>query len=487
MIDRLRNWILCLGVLLLSLSQSFAQSNKRPNILFIAVDDLRPQLKCYGETYMHTPNLDKLAAGGRLFHRHYVQVPTCGASRYALLTSTRPAVGTSWNNGAFAKLSTKKTDQPQTFPEFFRRKGYRTVCIGKISHQADGRKYGYNGKGSGDPEVPFAWDEVGAPYGKWGYGWSAFFGYANGLNRMTYDKASPVEAGDVDDEGYVDGLIAKAAVTKLKELKTRKQPFLLAVGFYKPHLPFVAPKKYWDMYKRSDIPLSPNPKKPTKINSNSWHNSGECFGARYKSAKWSRDEKTARLLRHGYFAAVSYVDAQIGKVLDALEELGMSEDTIVIVWGDHGWHLGDHAIWGKHSNFERSARSTLILKAPMLKLKAGPTDAIVETVDLYPTLVDLCGYPIPKPLTGSSLRPVLENARHPGKEAAFTYWRGGTSMRTDRYRLVMYKKGKPQYELYDHQTDPNEINNIADKQMERVRAMLPLLQKNHPMMQAQSE
>lgn len=459
------------------------QNTRRPNILFIAADDLRPQLGCYGETYMHTPHLDQLAKTGRLFHRHYVQVPTCGASRFAMLTSQRPDLYANWNNGAFSKLKRKKTADPQTFAEFFRRNKYKTICIGKISHQCDGRMFNYDGKGSGEPEVPFAWDEVGAPYGKWGYGWSAFFGYANGLNRANWKDSTPVEAGNVDDEGYVDGLIANAAVAKINELAKTKQPFLLAVGFYKPHLPFVAPKKYWDLYDRDKIPLSPNGEKPTDICKNSWHNSAECFGARYHSGQWPRNEKTARLLRHGYFAAVSYVDAQIGKVLAALKETGLDDNTIVIVWGDHGWHLGDHAIWGKHSNFERSARSTLIIRAPNMPMPGLPTDALVETVDLYATLVDVTGLPMPKGLAGKSLKPILQNPKHPGKEAAFTYWRGGTSMRTDRYRLVIYGKGKENcIELYDHQTDPNETRNIAKSHANIVAELRPLLERNAPTM-----
>jgi len=481
----MRRLLFLLALFLLATVSSVHKSvaaAERPNVLFIAVDDLRPQLNCYGNEFMHTPNMDRLAAQGTLFRRHYVQVPTCGASRYALLTGRRPNVGERWSNGAFRKLKRKRTAQPQTFPEFFRRNGYTTVSIGKISHQPDGHIYNYNGTGSGKVEVPFAWDDVGAPYGKWKYGWGAFFGYANGLHRANYDGASPVEAAKVDDDGYPDGLIAESAVKKLQRLSRQDEPFLLAVGFYKPHLPFTAPKRYWDLYERDKIPLSPNPERPTGINPASWHRSGECFGARYNSGNWPRNEKTARLLRHGYFAAVSYVDAQVGKLLDAVQRLQLADNTIVVLWGDHGWHLGDHAMWGKHTNFERAARSALIIRVPGMSQRGrnNETDALVETVDLYPTLLDVCGYTVPEHLAGASLRPVIKNPQHPGKDAAFTYWRGGTSMRTERYRIVSYRKGTPRVELYDHKTDPHETRNVAEKQPKIVKRLLSQLNTNQP-------
>jgi len=293
----------------------------RHNVLFIAIDDLRPQLNCYGEKYMVTPHLDKLAAGGRRFERHYVQAPTCGASRYALMTGLRPSTPRSMDNGAFADLAEPTPERPESMAHLFRRHGYRTVCLGKISHQPDGRVFSYDGRGDGHLELPHSWDEVGAAPGKWETAWNAFFGYADGSARVP-GKTPAFEAADVEDEGYPDGLLAGAAVEKLRELKDK--PFFLAVGFYKPHLPFNAPRKYWDLYDRDEIPLSPNPEAPAHIDiKRSLHGSGEMFGSyrhpeRGGAGKRISDDY-ARTLRHAYFAAVSYADAQAGKLLDELE------------------------------------------------------------------------------------------------------------------------------------------------------------------------
>lgn len=444
-----------------------ARAASPPNILFIAIDDLRPQLGCYGHDYMHTPRLDRLASQGRLFTRHYVQVPTCGASRFALLTGLRPSRTKAFGNDAFNRLSRDETEEAQTFPERFRRAGYTTVCIGKISHQPDGRVFTYEGKGDGREEVPFAWSRLATPYGKWKYGWGAFFGYADGRGRTFHPHPTPTEAADVDDDGYPDGLLAAAAVKELGALRRDGEPFLLAVGFYKPHLPFNAPKKYWDLYDPAKLPSSPNPDKPADIDPRSWHNSGEMFG-RYKHPDGRRvDDAHARHLRHGYFACVSYIDAQVGKVLDALDRLGLAENTIVVVWGDHGYHLGDHNIWGKHSNFERAVHSALIMRTPGsfdMAHRGRASDAVVESLDLYPTLTDLCGLTAPPNLDGQSLRAALADPQHPGKTAALSYWRGGTTLRTDRWRLTVYppdKNGETTIELYDHNNDPHETRNVA--------------------------
>jgi len=452
---------------------------RRPNVLFIAVDDLRPQLGCYGEGIMVTPNFDRFAATARLFRRQYVAMPTCGASRCALLTGQRPRSRQRMGNGAFGSLSRKRTAQPQSMPELFRRNGYRTVSLGKISHQPDGHVFTYTGGGDGHEEVPFAWDEVTGPKGKWKTAWNAFFGYADGSSRTYNPKATATECADVGDDGYPDGNTASAAVEKLTALARGSQPFFFGVGFFKPHLPFTAPKKYWDLYDRDKIPMSPVPEKPEGINPSSWHGSGECFNRKYNLPASKRsDPATRRLLRHAYFAAVSYVDAQVGKVLDALEKLRLADNTIVVVWGDHGWHLGDHDIWGKHTKYEWALRSALMVRTPGMPKPGKATDALVEAIDLYPTLAGLCDLAPPGTVEGVSLAPVLRDPGATVKDRAFGYWRGGVTMRTDRWRITAHAKGKPTVELYDHRADPHEARNVAADNPDVVARLLPALRRH---------
>ena len=461
------------------------RSGEPYNVLFIAVDDLRPELGAYGEAHMVTPALDRLAAEGRLFRQHYAQAPTCGASRYALLTGNRPRSADHLSNEALVRLLPREEQEgPESFAHLFRRNGYYTAAVGKVGHYPDGRVYTYEGEGDGRAEMPFSWDESGGPAGKWGTAWNAFFGYADGTNRnQQRGRMPPFEMADVADDSYPDGLIAEAAVEKLGELKDRR--FLLAVGFLKPHLPFTAPKRYWDLYDRDRIELSPNPDEPMANNPAAVHDSNEMFG-NYghpveKGAAGKRiDDEYARTLRHAYFAAVSYVDAQVGKVLHELDRLGLADKTIVVVWGDHGWHLGDHTIWGKHSTFERALRSTLIVRVPGMAAPGAPTDGLVETVDLYPTLADLADLTPPPGLSGTSLAPLLEDPDHPGKDGAFGYWARRRTLRTEHFRITRYDEGDPRIELFDHRTDPHETTNVAAAHPEVVAELLLQLDANHP-------
>jgi len=467
-------------------TQAEIPESNRYNVLLICVDDLRPELGCYGETVIKSPNIDKLAETGRCFMRHFVQVPTCGASRYALLTGRRTSESGGSGNGAFTGGSSGLKREPQTsgaqtLPEIFRRSGYTTAMIGKISHQPDGRVFGYNASGDGREEMPGAWDRYLTPYGQWKRGWGIFFAYADGRHREDRSGYRPVmEFTAEKDTDLPDGLLAEAAIDAIDDLAANKsdQPFFLAVGFFKPHLPFVAPKPYWDMYEGVDIPAVPNPTGTSGYG----HGSGECFKYQFpfdKSARPLSAEK-ARQLKQAYYACVSYVDVQIGKVLDQLEKSGLADNTVVALWGDHGWHLGEHAVWGKHTPLERSLRSPLIIRVPGMKQPGRSTDALCETVDILPTLVDVCRPTKPQScfkLGGTSLAPALADPSATVKDAAYGYWSGRT-VRTDRYRLIAKPAGGDGYksiELYDHQEDPLETKNIADDNPELTEQLLKKL------------
>lgn len=461
-------------------SGASAQSRKHPNVVFIMVDDLRPDLHCYGNPVIHSPNIDMLAAEGCLFTKQYAVVPTCGASRCAILTGLLPRSTAALSNEACVTFLSGKppTDDPRTFVANLKKNGYYTVGIGKISHYPDGYVYPYLGKKSNQLELPYSWDEMLLNPGKWHNGWNAFFGYADGTNRNAlHAQVKPYEHADVSDEGYPDGLTADLAIRKLDELKKRKQPFFLAVGFFKPHLPFNAPEKYWDLYKDSEISLTPSPDIPQGINRASLApGSGELNGYRLGDEKPTLDAPASasysRELRHAYYACVSYADAQVGKVLSELKKSGLDKNTIVVLWSDHGWHLGDDRIWGKHTLFEWALRNVLIVKAPGMK-KGVRTDAVVSSADIYPTLMELCHVPMPHKTDGKSFVPLLKRPGQSWNNVAYSYYLNGISMRTDRYRLTKYfRKQQPQVELYDHQVDPYENKNIASSHPEIVDSLM---------------
>jgi arylsulfatase A-like enzyme len=461
-------------------------SAQKPNFLFICVDDLRPELGCYGAGYIRSPNIDRLASVGALFTNQYVQVPTCGASRCCVLTGMYPkTTGHLENEACRTYLSEKpETELPETFIHHLRRSGYRTVGIGKISHYVDGLLYGYNDPVGTEYELPHSWDEMLFNPAGWGTGWNAFFGYADGSNRQSRKKqVKPYEMGEVDDSGYPDGLTADLAIQKLGELAKKDQPFFLAVGFFKPHLPFNAPKKYWDLYDESTLPLSPNPYLPVNVNRASLHNSSEFngyqLGEEDATLNGPLSDAYARKVRHAYFACVSYVDAQIGKLLDQLDHLGVAENTVIVLWGDHGWHLGDQLVWGKHTVFERALNSALIIKVPGKK-QGIRVNQVVSAVDIYPTIIDLSGLKMPVKTDGKSLVPLLNNPKARWDNVSYSYFLNGISMRTERYRLTKYfRQAEPSIELFDHQSDPNETRNIAADQVDVVNELLPVLEKGN--------
>ena len=451
------------------------------NVLFIFVDDLRPELGCYGNNYIHSPNIDNLASQAIVFKKQFVTVPTCGASRGSILTGKLPRNVNDLSNEAFEhkKAENKEKGTPESFVHVLRNNGYYTVGIGKISHSPDGYNYKYLEPRGTELELPLSWDEMLLNAGKWGTGWNAFFGYSNGTNRNELKGVvKPFENAAVDDESYPDGLTAKLAVGKLQELAVKNQPFFLGVGFFKPHLPFNAPQKYWDLYDESKIALTPSPAIPEHVNPASFHQSAEFNGYKLGDEKASLSKPLsdayARKLRHGYYASVSYVDAQIGKVLAELKKLNMDKNTIVVLWGDHGWHLGDDRVWGKHTISEYALRSPLIIKVP--GYKGGYSDKIVSSIDLYPTLMELCRVKQPYKTDGKSLLPLLKNPNNKTWDnVAYSYYRKGITVRTDNYRFTKYfRKEQPTYELYDHSADPYENKNIAEAHPDIVKNLLPI-------------
>ncbi|MEM6346054.1 MAG: sulfatase [Bacteroidota bacterium] len=482
------NWVQILGCSLLINFLACTQAPEQkslPNILFIAIDDLRPSLGCYGNTEVHSPVMDQLAAEGAVFLNHFTQVPTCGPSRHCLLTGNRPRNRAELRNNIFEETIAKATAEgevPESFVHLLRQNDYHTVGIGKISHSADGLVYGYEDSVSTVKEMPFSWDEFLFDAGKWQTGWNAFFAYASGENRQSFEKeVKPYERGAVDDLGYPDGLTANLAIQKLKELKQQDKPFFMGVGFFKPHLPFNSPEKYWELYERDSLTIASNPSLPQDVDLLSLHGSSEFnqyqLGEEKASLQQSVSDDYARKLYHAYYACISYVDAQLGRVLAELEAQGLADNTIIVLWGDHGWHLGHQRVWGKHTIFENALRSSLIVKLPEQVQKGIKVPTIVETVDIYPTLMELCEIKIPHQIDGESFASLLTNPEaQAAKTHAYGYFRNGITLRTDQYRLTKYfREAMPNIELYDHHNDPDESLNIAADNPEIVAQLMPLL------------
>lgn len=446
-----------------------ADSADQPNVLFIAVDDMRVELGCYGDTIVKSPNIDRLASWGTRFENAYCQQSVCNPSRASVMTGLRPTTL------GICNLETHFREvlpDIVTLPQLFQQRGYFTQNIGKIYH--NWRQDDFKGD-------PLSWSTP------------AVMHYANHGADVPMVEPAPkalidlprAQMFDVPDEAYFDGRIADLAVTALKEravaARTEGEPFFLAVGFWKPHAPFNAPKKYWDMYERTEIaPASPN-RPPTNVPAIAMHDSREIrrgFKAR-PNRRPNSDEAIA--LRHGYYAAISYVDAQIGKLLDSAEELGLRENTIIVFWSDHGYHLGEKTLWAKTSNFELDAHVPMLIAGPGCRPNSS-SDAVVELLDLYPTIADLAGIEPLQGLEGDSLQSILSGDENHVSDIAFTTHPRpaypdrqtgpeamGYSMRTDRYRYTEWrdaKTGKPiAREFYDHESNPDESENVISSSL----------------------
>ncbi len=498
-------WLLiCVGIVGCSMTGRAVFGEQQKNVLFIAVDDLRPELGCYGDRDVISPNIDKLAARGMVFDRAYCQQAVCNASRASLLTGLRPDTLKVWD------LRTDfRTTRPKsvTLPQCFKQQGYHTVAIGKIFHNTL-------------PD-PVSWSEP-----KWnveGYPFDPDAVYRSPASlawldqrRQTlvqqgdaqrhidrfgkwYLKAHATEAIDVADNAYFDGAQTDHVIAQLDRLKQNGSPFFLAIGYYRPHLPFNVPKRYWDLYRRESIRLADpgtlSPQAPTMaINTMRELRGYVDFRQAPRPDEGPLDESQARLLKHGYLASVSYIDAQIGRLWQALEQRELTDNTIVVLWGDHGWKLGEHQSWCKMTNYEIDTRVPLLVVAPNADHPGRSCRRLVEFVDVYPTLCQLAGIAAPAELEGTSLVPLLNNPDRPWKSAAFSQflregvWAApdgveymGYAVRTERYRYVEWRRWDDSRlvarELYDHQDDPAEqLNRIDDRRLaatvERLQAML---------------
>ncbi len=448
--------IIGIGLLTLGACQSKTAPVKK-NILLICVDDLRPEIKSFGVDYINSPHIDGLAEMGMRFKRHFVNAPSCGPSRYTLLTGKYGPPG---NNALFLRAANMRKNQGKidpSLPEWFKTHGYTTVSVGKVSHHPGGRG-GADWNDSTVIEMPGAWDKHLLPVGPWEHPRGVMHGLAQGEIRNEAGEMDVFQHFEGNDNSYPDGAIAAEAVSQLKQLATAQSPFLLAVGIIKPHLPFGAPKAYYDLYAGVNLPEIKYPEKPK--GKTTWHSSGEFM----KYNRWGKDPNTdaefASEVRRHYAAAVSYADAQVGKILEALKQSGADKNTIVVLWGDHGWHLGEHGIWGKHSLFEEALHAPLIIYDPEMKNKGAQTEALVETLDLFPTLCDLAAIDAPSFVEGVSLKGILDNPNQMG-HSAVAYTNQATTLRTETHRMVVHKEG--QVELYDHRSTAKETHNVADQ------------------------
>ena len=442
---------------------------EKPNILFIAVDDLRTELGVYGNTQIKSPNIDKLASEGLTFNRAYCQQPICMASRASLMAGVRPDTLDIYN------CASLEEDAPEilTLDQHFENNGYKIWAAGKIYHHsidhevqlADAYK-NVETKQVGRGYLSTESIKIVGEYDQW---------YRENRNQSGGGRGPAYEGADVPDNAYHDGKMTDMAIEELARLKNSEEPFFMAVGYKKPHLPFNAPKKYWDLYDADEIKPADNPYHPENVSEYFNYNFGELrnyYGIPKGNNAFS--DTLNKNLKHGYYACVSYIDAQIGRLLKSLEESGLDENTIVILWGDHGWKLGEHDMWCKHTQFHIDNHVPLILKVP--GQTSARTDALVEFVDIYPSLCELAGLELPGHLQGTSFTPLVDNPNKEWKEGAITYWPEsnrtdpekvimGYTVQTDRYRYTEWIKESTGellgIDLFDHKNDPDENKSIA--------------------------
>lgn len=441
-----------------------AEDSDRPNVLFIAIDDLRPELGCYGHPLIQSPNIDRLASESILFERAYCQQAVCGPTRASLMTGLRPDSTTIYDLDHPVR---KTIPDVLSMPQHFRENGYETRSFGKIYHHS-----------SDDNGIGWSQDAWRASEGEW-----EGRGYLNEDSIAAIRPPSETggrtgvgpafEAADVSDDAYPDGQVAVHAIAEMQRLSEQDAPFFLAVGFVKPHLPFNAPQRYWDLYDRSEIAIPEQDQWPDDAPSFAGTSWGELRGYAGMPRSGAASEELAIDLIHGYYACVSYTDALVGQVLAELERLELNEETIVILWGDHGWKLGDYGAWCKHTNFEIDTHVPMILRVPGRTDEGLRTPALVEFVDIFPTLSDLCGIGVPDACEGASITPLIDDPAREWKAAAFSQYprsgKMGYTIRSGQWRYTEWINRNTgevtDRELYDHSDGPVvDRNLIGDAQ-----------------------
>ncbi|WP_324025425.1 sulfatase [Maribacter sp. BPC-D8] len=535
-------FFILLNILLFSckaqVEKSIDEPSKKPNILFIAIDDLRPELGAYGSEVAITPNMDALAAQGLLFNNAYCQEAICSPSRASVMTGARPeTIKVIENFSYFRDLNPDIV----TLPQHLRTEGYETVYAGKIFHPGyTDEELSWSRKAYSGPNVAPVPNRVRGyvlPENQEMFKKNraeVIAKYGENAPRNGLGKGPAYEFADAPDNTYEDGHNTELAIETMKEMAKNDKPFFLGLGFLKPHLEWIAPKKYWDLYEGKDLQMTDQHDGPKDGAAMGLHASFELRARADIPNYGDIDEEQAKNLKRAYLATVSYVDAQIGKMLTALDEAGLRDDTIIMLWSDHGWHLGDMGIWGKATNYEIATRVPLIVSTPNMPetVRGTKTNALVELVDMYPTLCDLAGVSIPETLEGQSFKPLLTDPNRKWKEAAFTQfpspalreWAAnplskgmretsfgplleeveekiklqqgdkwnrdlfenrlmGYSMRTADYRFTVWKdytdkESEPVFfELYDHKNDPTETVNIANDNPKVVKELLTQFNK----------
>ncbi|MDD7885393.1 sulfatase [Flavivirga sp. 57AJ16] len=485
--------LLILGVVL---SLPLNGQNKRPNVLLLLVDDLKPTLGSYGDDVAVSPNIDNLASQGMRFDMAYCNQAVCMASRYNLMLGARSTSTGIYNFGTQFR---DVYPDAVTMPQYFKNAGYHVESMGKVFHIGHG-----NTNDEASWSIPHHKEKVieyllpESTNGKLTREEAYFENSHMFIEDLPRNKALPRgaawESPDVLDEAYADGRVAAHAIDRLRQLrKNKEKPFFMAVGFARPHLPFCAPKKYWDLYSPDKLPMPEFEGFPENAPGFAGKRRGEIsqFKPIPENESGIYDADLKQKLIHGYYASMSYMDAQLGRVINELKRLKMDKNTIIVLWGDHGWHLGDHGTWTKHTNYEQANHIPILIVAPGVTKPGSSTQHLIETVDIYPTLADLAGLPKPnvsQPIDGMSLMPVLKNGRERIKNHAYHAYQKegylGEAIRTAQYRMVRWSKKensnlKTVYELYDYKNDFLETKNIAGDNPQLVKKMEKLL-NSHP-------
>ncbi len=470
---------------LLPLCGTFLPAAERPNVLLILVDDLKPSFGAYGDTWVHSPNLDRLAQRGMRFDMAYCNQAVCAPSRNNLLIGSRSTSIGVYSLGFHFR---RAVPDAVTLPQLFMQHGYHAAGIGKVFHIGHG-----NVNDEHSWSVPFQPDRVidyvlrDSTHGQLTREEALFSNKpGRGLPRgAAWEKA------DVEDGAYADGRIATEGIKRLQHYEQSGRRFFLALGFTKPHLPFCAPTKYWELYDRNRFALAKYRQPPEGAPKYAGKAIGELNQYKPVPNRPPIDDDLSRQLIHGYYAALSYMDAQVGRVLNELDQLGLSENTVIVLWGDHGYHLGDHGSWTKHTNYEQANRIPLVVVAPGIAQPGSSSRALVETVDVFPTLCELANVPLPtgrQPIDGLSLMPLLSGQESSVRDHAYHCFpkggRLGRAIRTERYRLVEWKPFgasdvTPEFELYDYQDDPLETRNWASDRPDTLVELTNILAR-HP-------